>query len=161
MGSTGEHLAAVVREIRESGRRYPGVVIIEREGQVLSAEVQEEIASLCGLRCVDVTEELKTAGGEDPGRGLVGRGRFLEWVLETARQSEGLLLLRTDWVMDTWPERERFAFLREFIRTECNNPGDETVRIPILLPTSSMESHRLPRERIGQGYVVDFGAFEL
>jgi len=161
MSSTGEHLAAVVREIRESGRRYPVVVVIERDGGVLGLDVDEEIAQLCGLRCVDVTEELKPAEGSGAASGLVGRGRFLEWILHTARDSDGLLLQRADWVMDTWPERERFAFLREFIRTEWNRPDDETVRIPILLPTSSMESHRLPRERIGQGYVVDLGAFEL
>ena len=160
MSSTGEHLAAVVREIRESGRRYPGVVVIERDGGILGSDVEEEIARLCRLRCVDVTGKLKLAGGSVAAKGLVGRGRFLEWILQTARDSDGLLLQRADWVMDTWPERERFAFLREFIRTECNSPCNETVRIPILLPTSSMESHRLPRERIGQGYVVDLGAFQ-
>ncbi len=145
-----EHVMA----IHQQSRRYPTILIIEREVLPLNDIFLKEVASVCGLFYVDVNVAFES-GDRFFRPGILSRGIFLRWLKQEAQSGGGIVVGHADLALDPIPESDRRAFFKEFLYTECNASDDSTRRLPILLPTRLADRVMLPSKDEGQGYIID------
>lgn len=134
-------------------RRYPTIIVIDDDSSPITKEDINIVTKECSLRHIDYFKDVISNPDNSITLGAYHRGRFIEWILEQARSSNGLLIEKTGSLISSWLEEDRKAFFMEFLRTECNSPNDSTSRIPIVLISRMAGNFNLPTSKRGQGIV--------
>jgi hypothetical protein len=136
-------------------RRYPVVVVIQSPDCSISFPEARNAASAQSMRCIDYREDVLAKADSGIILGAYSRNQFLSWLRTQARSNDGLIVDNADDLITTWDETERYAFFRELMRTECNNPTDSTRRTPIVLLSWLAGTYMSPTSGRGQGIAWD------
>ena len=153
-----EKLIKVVKSLQK--RRYPVILVLQYENASLTSRDVELVSQTCTLSRINYREDVLARPASGIILGAYLRGHFVEWLLEQARKTDGLIIEKVDELIASWPEPDRLAFFMDFLHIECNVFKDPTRRIPILILSHLASRYDLPTSSRGQGIVFDLSRYQ-
>lgn len=154
-GSIVAEISELVGKLRVL--RYPTMLIALEDWVPLAVADLRDLAEQSGLRFVDYSEDVLSAGSPRIVLGAYRRDQFLDWLRAEARESGGIVVAEPDELISSWRDRDRRDFFVEFLHTESNG-SDGLSRAPIVLASHLASRFSLPASGSDQGIVWSLNA---